>query len=176
MSALIQLIALASSIKSHNAKARTNGVLAFTCQVQERFLGPGFGECVPLLRAVDAQHRRQWEWASPALRADLGIVRLDHRLERSTAQSPPSRPETHRASCAFFFAAKSSDAKRTWSMTVPRESMASVCHDQQDVQRFLRLMLGCCRDQQSQPTQKLFFRHRVNDCIDCRIVTAKCGA
>ena len=56
---------------------------AHRLDVVERFLGPGIGERVPLLQAVDAQHRRQREWTPPALRTDLGIMRLYHRLHRT---------------------------------------------------------------------------------------------
>ena len=36
---------------------------------------------VPLLQAVDAQHRRERKWPTPSLWAEPGIVRLDQRFE-----------------------------------------------------------------------------------------------
>lgn len=50
--------------------------------IVERFLSARIGQRVPLLQAVDAQHHREGKRTPPALQANFGIMRLDHRRER----------------------------------------------------------------------------------------------
>ena len=56
---------------------------AHRLDVVERFLGAGIGQVVPLLQAVDAQHDGERKRPPPALRPELGIMRLDQRLEHA---------------------------------------------------------------------------------------------
>jgi hypothetical protein len=57
--------------------------------VVERFLRARIGQVVPLLQAVDAQHRRKRERPTATLRSELGIMRLDQRFELRPRHNRP---------------------------------------------------------------------------------------
>src|SRR2546423_9302704 len=109
---------------------------AHRLDVVKRFLGARVGQAVPLLQAVDAHHDGKRKRPTSALRAHPRIMRFDHRFERRPRHNGCHLGQEHVALLRFFFAAKSSDAKLSWSMAHPRESMTPVCHVRCVTQRF----------------------------------------
>src|SRR5207344_1392854 len=55
---------------------------AHRADVVKHFFRAGIGEVVPLLQAINPQHHGQRKRPPPAIRTSLGIMRLDHSLER----------------------------------------------------------------------------------------------
>lgn len=79
------------------------------------FLRPGIGEGVPLLQAVDSQHRRERERPPSVLRTELGMVRRDHGFEHHSRKMVAISAKNTSRFVRFFFAAQSSDEKLNWS-------------------------------------------------------------
>ena len=111
--------------------------------VVERFLRAGIGQVVPLLQAIDAQHDSQRERPPTALRARLGIVRLDHALERGPRHHRSHLGQEHVTLRALLLRRKVErrEAQLVHSLH-PLESTAPLCHARGVDQRFLRMKRG----------------------------------
>ena len=110
---------------------------AHRMDVVERFLRARIGQPVPLLQAVDAQHDGKRKRPPAALWTALGIMRLDHGLERRPRHHRRHLGQEHLTLRALLLRRKVQRRKAQLVHGVhPRESMAPMCHVRGVDQRF----------------------------------------